>query len=131
MNLLFHHIGVACHDLDSETRRFSSLGYAVEGGDFTDPIQGVTGRFLVGGGPRMELLAPVGEDGVLAPWLKTGAKLYHLGYETEDVPEALNHFRLERARVMVQPVQAVAFGGRKITFLLLPNMLLIELIATQ
>jgi hypothetical protein len=69
-------------------------------------------------------------SGMLTPWLKAGVKLYHLGYETADLAGAVAQLKAERARVMVQPVEAVAFAQRKIAFLLLPNMLLIELIAT-
>jgi methylmalonyl-CoA/ethylmalonyl-CoA epimerase len=130
MKLSFHHIGVACHDLDLETRRLAVLGYAPEGPDFTDPIQGVSGRFLSGGGPRLELLTALGDGGVLTPWLNSGVKLYHLGYETTDLTGSLAHLKTERARVMVQPVEAVAFEKRKIAFLMLPNMLLTELIST-
>jgi hypothetical protein len=31
MSLQFHHIGVACLDLDADTHRLAALGYAVEG----------------------------------------------------------------------------------------------------
>lgn len=130
MSLQFHHIGVACLDLDVETRRLMALGYAVEGVDFTDPIQGVRGRFLNGGGPRLELLAPLTEVGVLTPWLKAGVKLYHLAYETTNFDKELARMRSSGAKVVVTPVPAVAFGHRKITFLMLPNMLMTELIET-
>ena len=130
MNLLFHHIGVACRDLDSETRRLSALGYVVEGPDFSDPTQGVSGRFLVAGGPRLELLVPLGQKGTLTPWLKSGVKLYHLAYETSDIEAAVAHLRGQGAKVVVPPVSAIAFGGRPIAFLMLPNMLLVEIIAS-
>ena len=130
MNLHFHHIGLACRDLDSETRRLSALGYAVEGPDFSDPTQGVSGRFLVAGGPRLELLVPLGQQGTLTPWLKSGVKLYHLAYETPDIEAGLVHLRSQGAKVLVPPVPAVAFGGRQIAFLMLPNMLLVEIIAS-
>ena len=129
MNEHFHHIGVACRDLESETRRFTMLGYTQEGADFTDPIQGVSGRFLVGGGPRLELLIPLSTEGVLAPWLKTGAKMYHLAYQVPDFDGEMARLRGQGAKTVVQPVPAVAFGGRHITFLMLPNMMLVELIA--
>jgi methylmalonyl-CoA/ethylmalonyl-CoA epimerase len=63
-SLEFHHIGVACKDIESETKISMNLGYEIEGEDFIDPVQGVSGRFLVGGGPRLELLAPLTEKGV-------------------------------------------------------------------
>ena len=46
--LSFHHIGVACKDLQVETEKLNILGYEREGDDFIDPIQGVKGRFLSG-----------------------------------------------------------------------------------
>lgn len=124
----FHHIGVACLNLDREAERFAVLGYRAEAPDFEDPIQGVRGRFLVGAGPRMELLVSTKPGGVLAPWLKTGQKMYHLAYEVDDIEHARAQLLASGAKTTVEPVPAVAFGGRKISFLLLPNLLLVELI---
>jgi len=130
MKLSFHHIGVACHDLDSESVKLEPLGYHSEGEDFADPLQRVAGRFLVGGGPRLELLRPTSDASPLASWLKGGVKLYHLAYETESLGEAIQHLQGQRAKVVVPPVCAVAFAGRRIAFMLLSNMLLTELIET-
>ncbi len=127
----FHHVGVACRDLDLEEARFALLGYRREGPDFEDSIQGVRGRFLVGGGPRMELLVSTGPGGVLAPWLKTGQKMYHLAYEVADIGLAGAALAKSGAKTVVAPVPAVAFGGCRISFLMLPNMLLVELIETR
>lgn len=52
----FHHVGVACRDLDAEAGPWLSIGYAAEGVDFEDQIQQVRGRFLVGVGPRLRTL---------------------------------------------------------------------------
>jgi hypothetical protein len=41
---------------------------------------------------------------------------------------ALQAAVLQGSKVLVTPVPAVAFGGRKISFVMMPNMLLIELI---
>ena len=45
----FHHLGVACADIEMETVTYRALGYAPEGEDFVDPLQGIQGRFLLGG----------------------------------------------------------------------------------
>jgi methylmalonyl-CoA/ethylmalonyl-CoA epimerase len=125
----FHHIGVACRDLNFEAEKFAILGYIPEGGIFCDPIQGVEGMFLVGGGPRLEILKPLSSKGVLTPWLKSGTKLYHLAYSVgDDMQSEIEKFRRVGAKVVVQPVNAIAFSGAKICFLMLPNMLLVELI---
>lgn len=126
--LRFHHIGVACRDLDAETRRLSPLGYRVEGTDFFDPLQGIHGRFLVGNGPRLELIVQAANGGVLQPWLNSGVKLYHMAYETPDLELGIAYLRGQRAKLVVKPVPAIAFQNRKIAFLMMPNMLLVELI---
>lgn len=127
-DLTFHHIGYACRDLDAEAKQLAPLGYRPEGPDFVDPRQKVQGRFLSGGGPRLELLVPEGDSTTLDPWLKSGIKMYHLGYEAPDLSACIEQLVRARARLIVQPTPAVAFGGRPIAFLMLPKMLMIELI---
>jgi methylmalonyl-CoA/ethylmalonyl-CoA epimerase len=124
----FHHIGVACKDFDQEQAKFAVLGYRQESPDVHDPVQRVHVRFLIGGGPRMELVRGDGQGGPLAPWLKSGIKLYHMAYVVKDLPLALNFLKTKGARIVVAPVPASAFGGRNISFLMLPNLLLVELI---
>ena len=124
----FHHIGVACRNLDQEEQRYRDLGYTREGSDFTDPIQGILGRFLIGGGPRLELLVETPGKAVLTPWIRKGIRLYHLAWEADDLDAASRQFVDRRAKVVVPPVPAVAFEGRRISFLMLPNLQLIELI---
>lgn len=130
MSLSFHHVGVACRDLRVEMERLTPLGYRLEGSVFVDENQGVEGAFLEGGGPRLEILHPLQEKGVLAPWLNTGTKLYHLAYSVGDhLQSEMAALRSQGAKLVVQPVAATAFGGAEICFLMMPNMLLVELIA--
>ena len=127
----FHHVGVACKDIDIDVAKFEWIGYRPEGPRFTDVRQGVRGLFLIGQAPRLELLEPIdGSPGVLTPWLRGGIKLYHLAYQTMDLDAAIVRMRGEGAKLVVGAVEAVAFGGRRIAFLMLPNQMLIELIAT-
>jgi len=132
MPLSFHHVGVACRDLQVEMERLAPLGYVMEGSFFIDETQGVEGAFLIGGGPRLELLRPLHEQGVLTPWLKTGTKLYHLAYAAGDhLQEEASALRKQGAKVVVPPVAATAFNGAYICFLMMPNMLLVELIGVS
>lgn len=128
--LAFHHIGIACRDFEMETQAFGLLGYVAESPDFYDPLQGVDGRFLIGGGSRLELLRNHEEPGVLTPWLRKGIRFYHLAFETDDF--ALRRAELGElgAKEVVAPQPAVAFGGRLISFAMLKNLTLIELIST-
>lgn len=127
-NISFHHIGIACHSLDADERAFSALGYAPEGSDVVDTIQGVRARFLTGPGPRIELVANLAEPGVLSGWLKKGAKIYHLAYEVSDLDESLGTLACFQAKELGEPVPGIAFGMRRLCFCLLANLVLIELI---
>lgn len=124
----FHHAGVASRDIEADVALYATLGYAPEGDVFEDPIQKIRGIFLVGLSTRVELVAPLDASSPVEAWLKRGVRLYHLAYETSDIALAIARMRDARAKVVVPPVPAVAFGGRRIAFLMLPTMSLIELI---
>lgn len=124
----FHHIGIACRDLDVDATAMTVLGYRAESEDFTDPQQGIRGRFIIGPGPRFELLTQLERSGVLEPWLAKGVKAYHQGYEVSDLDAEIARLKSAGAIVVSAPQPAVAFGGRRISFLMLKNLLLVELI---
>ena len=125
---IFHHIGYATASIERELATFASLGYRPEGASFTDPVQGVSGCFLVGPGPRIELLQSLPGAKTLEPWLGSGIRMYHMAYLVEDINQATAWARAQRARITVDPVPAVAFGGRRIAFAMLRNGLLIEFV---
>jgi methylmalonyl-CoA/ethylmalonyl-CoA epimerase len=124
----FHHLGVACRDLGREAEVWEKLGYAAEGPDFVDPLQKIRGRFIVGLGPRLELLEPVGPGSPIDGVLSRGGKLYHQGFETFDFDAALTEIQAAGLRPISPPTPAVAFGGRRICFLMSPTLNLIEII---
>ena len=76
----------------------------------------------------MELLVPLRPVGVLTPWLNSGQKMYHLAYEVLDIFSTQANLEAVGAKTTVAPVAAIAFEGRKICFMMLPNLLLIEII---
>jgi methylmalonyl-CoA/ethylmalonyl-CoA epimerase len=129
--LAFHHLGVACRDLDREEQVWTALGYRRERPDFEDPRQQIRGRFIVGRGPRLELLVGTPGSTVLDPWLSRGIKIYHQAFEVPALAKMLGAFVLLGARVVVEPVPAVAFDNREICFVMLPNNSLIELIQAE
>jgi methylmalonyl-CoA/ethylmalonyl-CoA epimerase len=126
--LRFHHLGFATKALADDVHVYGLLGYAPEGSEFIDQRQGVRGRFLVGQGPRLELLEPLSGSEVLSPFLRRGVKCYHHAYEVECLDTSLSAFRAMRALVVREPVPAVAFDGRRIAFVMLPNAWMVELI---
>jgi methylmalonyl-CoA/ethylmalonyl-CoA epimerase len=127
--LRFHHVGVACRDLDREQAGYELLGYVREGDDFEDPTQGIRGRFLVADGmPRIELLVNLDGSSTLDPWLKGPARTYQQAFETDTFDATVEQFQARGARVVSPPVPAVAFGGRRICFVMLRTMTLVEVI---
>lgn len=125
---IFHHIGYATNSLSREIDSFALIGYRQEGDIFRDHIQGISGCFLTGPGPRIELLENLPGAHTLTPWLSVGIKMYHFAYQTPDISKAVDWARQQRARVTVPPVAAVAFGNRRISFVMLRNGLMLEFI---
>jgi len=130
--LQFHHIGLACRDFAAEQRALETLGYRAESPVYDDPGLGIRCQFLTlpesAGAPRLELVAPLPGSTVLDPWLKQGTKLYHLAFFTDDLDRALADLQAQRGKIVVPPTPAVAFAGKRVSFVMLPNMLLSELI---
>ena len=128
LGLKFHHLGVATRRIARERRVWEAIGYSQEGEAFSDPIQQIAGIFLAGPGPRLELLEPLPGSLVLHGWIERGVKIYHHAFEVASVPNSLDELLSLGARVVVEPVSAAAFGGRRISFVTLPSMNMIELI---
>jgi methylmalonyl-CoA/ethylmalonyl-CoA epimerase len=124
----FHHVGYATGNLERDRAFFEGLGYVQEGEDFSDPIQGVKGCFMIGPGPRVELLQNLDGSDTLTPWLQAGIKMYHFAYLVDDLEAALRWARERRGRVTVAPVPAVAFDGRRITFVIFRDGHMLEFI---
>src|SRR5436190_19227922 len=106
--MIFHHLGIATESIEIDARAYAALGYESESEKFVDPMQGVRGLFLNGGGPRLELLEPLPGSDTLASILHRGVKCYHHAYEVGSLDESLFQLRRGRAQVIRQPMPAVA-----------------------
>jgi methylmalonyl-CoA/ethylmalonyl-CoA epimerase len=132
---LFHHVGVACDPEafahGTERQNLDLLGYYPEGEEWVDRRLGMRGQFMIAegvGAPRLELVAPHGNQSPVTLWLERGIKLYHLAFLATDLSAEIKRLREHRAKLMLPPTPAVAFGDRLVAFMMLPNLLLIELI---
>jgi len=100
----FRHIGVATESIARDEAVYPQLGYERDGEEFLDPGQGVRGVFLLGPGPRLELLEPYEESTTLEPWLRAGSRRYHQAYELDDLDPSLDSARNKlRAHVLRAP----------------------------
>ena len=123
----FHHLGIATDSLRRDLGAYRSLGYRCEGASVVDERQGVRGQFLVGGGPRLELLEPLPGSETLAPFLSRGIKCYHQAYEVESLEKSVAALRAAGAKQLAPPVHSAPLN-RRIVFLILPNRWMVELI---
>ena len=124
----FHHIGYATTSVERERSLFEFLGYRIEGNPFLDELQGVSGCFICGPGPRIELLENLPGTDTLTPWLNAGVKMYHIAYWVDEIDKAIDWARIQRARVIARPLPARAFGGRLVAFVMFRNGLMLEFI---
>jgi methylmalonyl-CoA/ethylmalonyl-CoA epimerase len=127
LKMRFHHLGVATDSLQRDLGAYRALGYRPEGAVVVDERQGVKGLFLVGGGPRLELLEPLPGSDTLAPFLSRGIKCYHHAYEVESLENSLAALRAAGAKQLAPPVDSAPLN-RQIVFLVLPNRWIVELI---
>lgn len=124
----FHHIGYASKSIDREIQVFGKIGYSLEGERFIDENQGVIGQFLVGNGPRMELLENINGRNTLTPILEKGMGMYHFGYQCENLNDSLKLANVQGAIIISEPKVSVAFHGKLIAFVMARNGFIIELI---
>ena len=125
--LKFHHIGVACKNIEKEFSYFSTLGYKASDKIFIDEIQKIKGLFIEAPNqPRLELLENLTPDGPLTNFLAKGNKFYHLAYETLNIEEDAKKLCAQGAIIIKPSVPATYFN--KVCFLMLKNMLMIELV---
>lgn len=127
-DLVLHHLGVATRSIERELPCYEAVGYRVASAPFIDQKQGVKGLFVEAPGqPTLELLENIGPGGPLDDCLARGIKIYHFAYAVGDIDAAVSDLtRRAGARVIVPATGAVCF--KKICFLMLPNMLMIEMV---
>lgn len=133
--LTIHHLGVAVPDVVAAIPMYQSLlGQRLLSGPFDDPIQKVRVCFLGTGQPGdvvVELIAPIAEDAPVHQYLKKGLGAYHVCYQTKDLDATIAHMRASGCVLISGPVPAVAFGGRRIAWLLMPTRQVIELVESE
>lgn len=130
--LTFHHIGIACRDLDKTKAFYLQQGYTAMP-TVDDPLQHVRISFLnKEGAPRLELLEPLDEQSPVARTLATaGVTPYHMCYEVSDLESAIAELRTQRFLLVNGPVPACALENRRIAFMFQKNTGLIELVESH
>jgi methylmalonyl-CoA/ethylmalonyl-CoA epimerase len=126
-----HHVGTLVADLaasaDAMVRR---LGYEPYTPVIEDPVQTARVQFfhLPGADHLLELVTPDGKHSKLANALRRGVTLHHLCYEVEDLDGAIVRLRDSGMLDLGAPAPGVAFGGRRIAWMMDRTNPLLELL---
>jgi methylmalonyl-CoA/ethylmalonyl-CoA epimerase len=130
--LRLHHVGFVVANIETAMPGFlRSLAAEWDGQIFHDPLQKVRVAFLATRSldPLIELVEPAGDDSPVLRFLKErGGGLHHVCYEVADLEEELAAFRSRGALIAKRPLPAVAFGGRRIAWVITSEKLLVELL---
>lgn len=128
---LLHHVGFVVASVEAAAPDFArSVGAATMSEIFHDPLQRVDVIFLYPpGSPAIELISPPAAESSTSPvasFLERGGGLHHICYEVADLDGQIREMQSRRALVVRPPKPAVAFGGRRIAWVMTREKLLIE-----
>jgi methylmalonyl-CoA/ethylmalonyl-CoA epimerase len=129
--LTLHHVGILVPDIAQAASRYvETFGYRVCGPIVHDPVQTAYVQLLTlnGSVPYIELVTPDGPNSKLANALRKGGGLNHLCYLTPDIDEECRRLRETGMLLLQSPVQAQAFSGRRIAWLMGRDGIPIELL---
>ena len=132
LQLTFHHIGIACRDIEKTKLFYMELGYTATP-TVDDPLQHVRVAFLdKTGEPRLELLEPLDDESPVNRTLSAlGVTPYHLCYAVSDINQAIDSLRERRFLLVSAPVAACAMDDQRVAFLFNKNTGLIELVEVK
>ena len=129
------HYGVAVADIEQGLALYAGLyGYELLRGPYDDPLQQARVAFIGRPGSdeaTLELVAPLDAGSQVERVLAKGQALYHVCYEVPDIAAAIAHLRRQKCLVVSGPTPAVAYEGRPIAWLYLPNRQLTELVEAR
>jgi methylmalonyl-CoA/ethylmalonyl-CoA epimerase len=125
-----HHVGFAIHSIEKEIAAFgSSILASWDGKIFHDPLQKVRVTFLQTPSPTdamVELVEPAADDSPVGQFLKRGGGLHHLCYEVTELDAHLEKMLAGGGIIIKPPLPAVAFGNRRIAWVVTRQKLLLE-----
>jgi methylmalonyl-CoA/ethylmalonyl-CoA epimerase len=130
-SLRLHHMGFVVADIANAMPAFvRSMAAEWDGKIFEDPLQKAKVAFMTTrpGDAQIELVQPVGETSPVQRFLHQGGGMHHLCYEVADLEAELAAFRSRGAAIASRPKPAVAFGGRRIAWVITSEKFLVELL---
>jgi methylmalonyl-CoA/ethylmalonyl-CoA epimerase len=131
IELRLHHIGYATKSIAGIAATYSErYGYEICSPIIHDPLQTALVQFLKlpGGQSYLEFVAPDGPESKLSSAARRGGGLNHLCYTSGPLEHSIAQLEATGARLISEPMPAVAFAGRRICWLIGEDPVPIELV---
>lgn len=125
--MMFHHLGIACRDLNKSKAIYQKIGYKQVSDIFEDYNQGIRGCFLEGPGPRLELIENLENSQTVTNFTKNGDMIYHQGFYVSESFSLENFLKMNRAILIKKPMDSTYFK-QQICFVMLRNNTILEFI---
>ena len=130
-----HHVGYLVADIDAAISEFVSMGYEVRQEKLYDPSRKVYLCFMENNGVMIELVCPSEECRLFTSLQRRiGNAPYHICYfpdEDSAFDSAIEALETQGFMMAQPPEAAVAFGGRRVAFMMSPETGLIEILEAE
>jgi methylmalonyl-CoA/ethylmalonyl-CoA epimerase len=129
--LRLHHVGYAAKNIDTIRDLYvNRYGYEICTPVIHDPLQTALVQFLrlAGDQSYLELVTPDRPESALALATQRGGGLNHLCFTCGRLEPAIEHLETMQMKLISEPKLAVAFGGRRICWLVGLDRVPIELV---
>ena len=126
------HIGYAVKRIDRALTAFQNLGYEFEP-VIDDTDRNVRLAFGVKDGYRIELVSPLDkkQESPVDQYLSNSVGIpYHICYESESFDIDVSELVKQGYKIVIEPKPAVAFGGRRVVFMMNIGFGLMEIVET-
>ena len=123
----FHHIGYLTNNINNFFKDFKKLNYKKSGVLITDNLLKVKIQFLKNSNNLIELVKPDKINYGLKRILSKKNYAYHLAYKVNNLERSLKNIK-KKFKIIVNPVPAKAFKGKKVAFIKIKDGFIIELI---
>ncbi|SHG97943.1 VOC family protein [Chryseobacterium oranimense] len=113
----FHHVGVACKDIQAELQSIRKLHKIIEETPvvFDENQQAELCMITVEDGLNIELVSGTPVENLL----KKRISYYHICYEVDDIDQSIENLTENGGMLISPPKEAILFNNRKVAFLML------------
>lgn len=128
LDLRFHHFGIVTIDIKDFLQNCDFLLKSKKHKYIIDNIQRCKLAFYKGlDGNLYEIIEPIDEKSPVYRFAKSGGGFHHICYSVKDLESWLDYFKKINSIIVSRCVPAVAFKNKKIAFLFIKYLGLIEL----